>query len=403
MLLFTAANKKLWCLKSYLHSVRFESSRSSPFASVLVAVISRFKYGLRGMKLSCSSVVFPLLFCCCSMDLGVITFLLRLAWIAGILPILVASVPIKSLNFFHKTLLRFAARGKILQSSDKFAVPQKYFLHFYLVAVVLTTCLTVSTWFYAYREMILVTTEPFQYSTGTINLTGGPHKISGHKYHITSARQRLQVWRTVFVLLLMEAQVLRRLYETQNVFVYSPTAKMHILGYLTGLFFYTAAPLSLGSTCALEALRYLVVQITEFVIKGWTQLPVEFEWREMVKPLMDLGWCQWIGAAIFIWGWWHQLCCHAILGSLRKCRGANDYVIPHGDWFDYVSCPHYLAEIVIYAGILVASGGLDATVWLLFLFVVANLIFAAAETHRWYRLKFDTYPKSRKAIIPFIY
>ncbi|KAF9623412.1 hypothetical protein IFM89_002996 [Coptis chinensis] len=41
----------------------------------------------------------------------------------------------------------------------------------------------------------------------------------------------------------------------------------------------------------------------------------------------------------------------------------------HGNWFEIVSCPHYLAEIVIYAGLLVASGGSDPTIWLLFGFV----------------------------------
>ncbi|THU65811.1 hypothetical protein C4D60_Mb05t07590 [Musa balbisiana] len=34
-------------------------------------------------------------------------------------------------------------------------------------------------------------------------------------------------------------------------------------------------------------------------------------------------------------------------GSLRANKGADEYVIPYGDWFRYVSCPHYLAEIVI--------------------------------------------------------
>lgn len=96
-------------------------------------------------------------------------------------------------------------------------------------------------------------------------------------------------------------------------------------------------------------------------------------------------------------------------GSLREnSEQADEYVIPHGDWFDYVSSPHYLAEIVIlscplflvsffssnffviprnpqifapnfaisslmkviYAGLVVASGGTDLTIWLLFAFVV---------------------------------
>lgn len=228
--------------------------------------------------------------------------------------------------------------------------------------------------------------------------------FSFHKSRITPVKHIYRVWRSVFVLLLMEAQVLRRLHETLNVFDYSPSARMHILGYLTGIFFYTAAPLSLASTCAPEVLSYVVDQIAEFIVRGRARMPAfEFDWWEFLKPLINLGWCQWSGAAIFIWGWLHQLRCHAILGSLREHSEANEYVIPHGDWFKYVSCPHYLAEIVIYAGILVASGASDITVWLLFMFVVSNLVFAAAETHRWYRRKFDNYPPYRRAIIPFIY
>ncbi|GMY05636.1 polyprenol reductase 2-like isoform X1 [Fagus crenata] len=92
------------------------------------------------------------------------------------------------------------------------------------------------------------------------------------------------------------------------------------------------------------------------------------------------------------------------LGSLRdRTEQDEEYVIPHGDWFESVSSPHYLAEIVIYAGLLVASGGTDLTIWLLFGFVVANLVFAAAEMHRWYLRKFDNYPSNRLAIIPFLY
>lgn len=34
---------------------------------------------------------------------------------------------------------------------------------------------------------------------------------------------------------------------------------------------------------------------------------------------------------------------------------------------------------------------------------MANLIFAAAETHQWYLQKFDNYPRTRRAIIPLVY
>ncbi|URE07663.1 hypothetical protein MUK42_21106 [Musa troglodytarum] len=335
------------------------------------------------------------------------TALLRLAWLAATVPILVVSLPIRPVGFLHRMITGFAARGKTMimnSSTQKFTVPQRYFLHFYWWALALTTSLALSTWFYAYRKMVPLASESLSYSTVASHLTGGSHIFSSHKVPSTPMEHKYQVWRTVFVLLLMEVQVFRRLYETLNVFHYSPSARMHFLGYLTGLLFYTGAPLSLGISCASEALSYARDQIAEFIVKGRDRMPdLQIDWLELLKPLLLLGWCQWIGAIIFLWGWLHQLRCHAILGSLRENKGADEYVIPYGDWFRYVSCPHYLAEIIIYFGILVASGGSDITIWLLFMFVVSNLTFAAAETHRWYHHKFENYPKTRRAIIPFVY
>ncbi|KAF2322807.1 hypothetical protein GH714_031013 [Hevea brasiliensis] len=113
-----------------------------------------------------------------------------------------------------------------------------------------------------------------------------------------------------------------------------------------------------------------------FIVKGKDAMQaIEFDWYDFVNPLLKLGWCQWVGATIFFWGWIHQLRCHAILGSLREHgRGIDEYVIPYGDWFEIVSSPHYLAEIIIYAGMVVASGGADLTIWFLFAFVVLFLV-----------------------------
>lgn len=77
------------------------------------------------------------------------------------------------------------------------------------------------------------------------------------------------------------------------------------------------APLSLGSSCAPESLSYAGGQIADFIVKGRARMPdPEVRWWEFLKPFIILGWCQWIGAAIFIWGWLHQLHCHAILVGL---------------------------------------------------------------------------------------
>lgn len=338
------------------------------------------------------------------MEVGLVG-LLRAAWIAGTLPVLIALVPSSRLRGFRDAMLGFAKRGKIMQSSSqRFTVPQRFFCHFYVVAVMWTTLLLVTNWMYASTIAPLVS-EPFFYSNISSYFTGGSHTLFWHRSRSTPIEQRYMVWRSVFLLLLMEVQVLRRLFETIYVFNYSPSARMHIFGYLTGLFFYTAGPLSLCCNCASDVYEFAANGVAEFIVRGKSQMPaIEFDWLEFVNPLMKLGWRQWIGAAIFCWGWIHQRHCHAILGSLRDhVEQVEEYVIPHGDWFEIVSSPHYLAEIVIYAGLVVASGGADLTIWLLFGFVVTNLVFAAGETHRWYLRKFDNYPSNRLAIIPFLY
>ncbi|KAJ4836246.1 hypothetical protein Tsubulata_028681 [Turnera subulata] len=327
-------------------------------------------------------------------------YLLGVAWIAATLPILVALLPSRRLQLLRQLVLGFAKRGKIMQpSSHKFTVPQRFFLHFYLVGVAWTTFLLVITCLYAYN-MAPVGSELWENSMAATDLTGGSHTFSARKFGVPAKDQSRKVWISIFLLLLMEIQVLRRLYETAVVFKYSSSAQMHIFGYLAGLFFYTAAPLSLCHNCALEALQFVADEAVKLNVNNHD---IQFDWQH-VAPIAAMGWCQCAGTAIFAWGSLHQLRCHAILGSLLEHKEQTDkYVIPHGDWFEIVSSPHYLAEMVIYAGLLVASGGTEFTIWLLLLFVVANLSIAAVDTHRWYLEKFEDYPHNRRAIIPFIF
>ena len=51
------------------------------------------------------------------MEIGVVT-LLRVGWIAGTLPILIASIPWSKLNWFRDLLLTFTNRGKTMQPSS---------------------------------------------------------------------------------------------------------------------------------------------------------------------------------------------------------------------------------------------------------------------------------------------
>ena len=76
-------------------------------------------------------------------------------------------------------------------------------------------------------------------------------------------------------------------------------------------------------------------------------------------------------------------------GSQSRCR----YTVPRGDWFELVSCPHYLAEILVYVSFAVISGGVRAGHSALLLSVVVNLGWTARQTHGWYKEKFEDYPE----------
>ncbi|XWS55007.1 hypothetical protein CRYUN_Cryun10bG0137900 [Craigia yunnanensis] len=147
------------------------------------------------------------------MELGLVT-LLRTAWVAVTLPIIIASIPSSKLSSFHQLVSRFAKRGKTMQSSSyKFTVPQRFFSPFYVVTVVWTTLLLLTTWLYAYR-MASLTSESFHFSHLASLLTGGSHIFSFHKSHLTPLEHRYRVCRIVLLLLLMEAQVMRCHFET---------------------------------------------------------------------------------------------------------------------------------------------------------------------------------------------
>eukprot|EP00271_Cylindrocystis_brebissonii_P009324 TRINITY_DN24074_c0_g1_i1.p1 TRINITY_DN24074_c0_g1~~TRINITY_DN24074_c0_g1_i1.p1 ORF type:complete len:345 (+),score=31.80 TRINITY_DN24074_c0_g1_i1:249-1283(+) len=225
---------------------------------------------------------------------------------------------------------------------------------------------------------------------------------------------------TLLLLALMQLHVLRRFYETLFVHHFNSSARMHVVAYLLGLGYYIAVPLTLARHSSLiinhiwRTGAFLLAAIggeqEEFTMWIWSKkgLFQEANFFEVAPPW---HWWQLTGTCIFIWGSWHQWRCHQILRNLRQPARDNvgssagpcaPYHIPRGDWFEHASCAHYLAEIVLYVGLLVISGGSDHTLWLLFLWVVANLCLAGNEAHKWYLNKFKNYPKTRSAVIPFL-
>ncbi|KAK9789771.1 hypothetical protein WJX73_009613 [Symbiochloris irregularis] len=231
--------------------------------------------------------------------------------------------------------------------------------------------------------------------------------------------------------LLLSCHLLRRLLESNFLQTYPSDASMHILAYLFGLSYYLTLPLS-----------YLPL---DFFAEP-PQLPKKPA-RQLLRSLLRL-WPhpsagQWLACAVFMAGSLVQLQSHWILARLRRRSSSRDpdrlsrtastlkaarlrregsgspeelqaldataahpqetkYSLPTGGAFALVSCPHYLGEIVIYAGLLMSYGRHSELPWLIFLWVTANLILAAVPMHHWYQEHFRNYPKQRRAIIPFV-
>ena len=107
-----------------------------------------------------------------------------------------------------------------------------------------------------------------------------------------------------------------------------------------------------------------------------------------------------IGGIIFITGFIINQAADKKLIGLRK-GGQKGYFIPRGGLFNYISCPNFFGEIVEWSGFALMAWNLPAlsfAVW-----TAANLIPRALDHHRWYKSYFkEEYPKSRKAVIPFM-
>jgi hypothetical protein len=105
-----------------------------------------------------------------------------------------------------------------------------------------------------------------------------------------------------------------------------------------------------------------------------------------------------IGIALYIVGIAGNFYHHKLLADLRK--NSLDYFIPKGGLFEYVVCPHYLFEILIWLGIALLSRHLAAFVVLFF--ITFYLTARAIRALKWYHEKFKDFPKNRKAILPFV-
>ena len=254
-------------------------------------------------------------------------------------------------------------------------VPKSWFAHFYVWALVVNGPL----WLCAFRLYILG--NPMQESA----LKWLDFVSTSKRIHATSSEA------TFLVLTLFMIHVLRRLYEC--IHVHKSGAKMNVLHYLLGFVHYGL----IGSAVLSEAPGFCAktAQLHRHGKIEWISFEADFK--------RNFTYAQIAAFILFLWASKHQMACNRILADLRKHEDDNrGYFVPRGDWFEYVSCPHYLAEILIYCSFCVALGVGHQTGQLLLIWVAANQIISALMSHFWYQDKFDDYPSKRRAIIPYL-
>lgn len=299
-------------------------------------------------------------------------FAIHSYWILATAAATIAALPIRGLPTFRELVRLSASRGKLWDGRPRpslgvltdASVPQAYFAHFYAVGLVSNCC------------CMLV------YFT----LLQGQNALSN------------QQAASVLALAMLQLHLSRRLYESCLVMVYPAEARMHVIAYTFGISYYIVLSISMLPCGDLSLLLQRPVDLSYLKISSAAVL-----FRRVITAS---NFTTFLGCFVFCCGNLLQNQSHRILarlGKRSKTAQRSDYSIPSGGGFSLVSCPHYLGEIIIYCGLVIAMRGSHLDTWLILAWVVSNLVVAAGATQAWYRRHFKTYPASRKALLPYIW
>lgn len=279
------------------------------------------------------------------------------------------------INYVEAYLPAFLTRsyryGKISANVDqpviaKIEVPKRWFKHFYVFAAPASTYVL-----YLIVRKFLWENDVPKYVLWVLDTCLGP------------SRQPLVSPECTFLAaLLFNLHVWKRLYETQCVSIFSDK-RINITHYVIGFFHYMGTLVS------------LIGESQGFFEDSGEQ----FYWRRIT-------YFQLVCAIVFVLSSYAQLKTNFILSNLRKDESgkisSTVYKIPHGGLFEYVSGALQITEITVYAtlsAILWQSSTFHyVTIW-----VITNQISTAMLTHKWYIETFESYPKSRKIILPYIF
>lgn len=314
----------------------------------------------------------------------------------------------------------------LLRQDGYFWVPKRWFAHFYVTGLL---CLALRFFIVCHDGYDLCRTNNETFAGSQ------PCVLSSFVEHWTASQTTLGV--------LVTAHLIRRFVECCTVHVWHNStdakdkdksskseSRMHAAGYLLGLLHYTLLPLAL----------WPIMPSSSSAISSDTAATTFNPSSSSSSSTVDGSLISYFALGCFalwnVWAQYQQHWHHVLLARLRRHLGkpessvgpevprrrqlqsSNDqpssslslYVLPQGGWFQYVSCPHYLAEILVYAT-WAAMKDVSATAtpaighddvqsnhdddeesrrrllhrhWILVVWVTTNLTVSALLTHAWY-------------------
>ncbi|XP_053286632.1 polyprenol reductase [Pleuronectes platessa] len=272
------------------------------------------------------------------------------------------------LYIVFQDLIRYGKTKQNLKRDEwlrVFDVPKRCFWHFYAVSVCWNGFL-----------LTLYLDSTFRHQPLPSWLTGMLDMLSGAGGADSQAPQLS----TLLVQLLLWLHSLRRLLECLCVSVFSDGA-MHVLQYVFGLGYY--------------------------IVLGLTVIGSDHGGIGAGSLLSQLSWFHVAGFGFFVAASLLQHQSLVLLARLRTGKSGSVETLAHrlptGGWFELVSCPHYFSELLIYISLALVYGGRSLTWWLVVLYVLFNQALAAQLCHELYISKYESYPRHRKAFIPFVF
>lgn len=166
---------------------------------------------------------------------------------------------------------------------------------------------------------------------------------------------------------LLTIQCARRFFETHYLQVFSSHSKINITHYIVGYFHYFGAFLS------------IISQAPGF-IRNPTPEDITYIHFDQLFPFhLTAG-------LIFLTAWYQQCRANVMLANLRKNNKGKvvteKHLMPQGGFFDFVSAPHMLFEVLMYFALTIILAGHTSFIWV-FLWVICNQMENAWLTHKW--------------------